>query len=78
MKIALKHKSLKDIVDQAGAITPKEYATVIHHQNQQAKMIAFKKSNFNCLKQTQARKTFVTTNLASMVSSPGKKAKQRE
>eukprot|EP00978_Attheya_sp_CCMP212_P039501 scaffold206093_cov35-Attheya_sp.AAC.2 len=34
LTIVLKHKSLKDIVAQAGAIAPKEYATAIHHQKQ--------------------------------------------
>eukprot|EP00978_Attheya_sp_CCMP212_P013313 scaffold33437_cov68-Attheya_sp.AAC.8 len=61
LTIALKHKSLKDIVAQAGAIIPKEYATAIHHQQQQTKMIAVAKSIGNCHKIAEDYKAFITT-----------------
>ena len=41
-------------------------------------MITVAKSNGNCRKQTEHSKTFVTTNLVSIVSSPRKKAKKHE
>ena len=41
-------------------------------------MIAVAKSNGNCCKQTEHRKYFVTTNLVSIFSSPGKKVKKHE
>jgi hypothetical protein len=78
LTIALKHKSLKDIVAQAGAIIPKEYVTAIHHQKQQTKMIAVAKSNGNLRRQTEDRKTFVINNLVSIVSSPGTKGQKHE
>eukprot|EP00978_Attheya_sp_CCMP212_P012464 scaffold31102_cov31-Attheya_sp.AAC.1 len=78
LTIALKHKSLKDIVAQAVAIIPKEYATAIRHQQQQTKMIAVAKSIGNCRKIAEDRKAFITTTLVSMVSSPGKKATKHE
>eukprot|EP00978_Attheya_sp_CCMP212_P041629 scaffold240978_cov74-Attheya_sp.AAC.1 len=67
-----------DIAAQAGAIIPKEYATAIHHQQQQTKMIAVAKSIGNCRKIAEDRKAFITTTLVSMVSSPGKKASKHE
>eukprot|EP00978_Attheya_sp_CCMP212_P042163 scaffold252519_cov39-Attheya_sp.AAC.1 len=78
LTIALKHKSLKDIVAQAGAIIPKEYTTAIHHQQQQTKMIAVAKSIGNCRKIAEDCKAFITTTLVSMVSSSGKKASKHE
>eukprot|EP00978_Attheya_sp_CCMP212_P010671 scaffold25989_cov51-Attheya_sp.AAC.1 len=41
-------------------------------------MIAVVKSNGNSRKQTEDRKTFVTTNLVSIVSSPGGKGQKHE
>ena len=74
LTISLIHNYLKDIVSQAGSITPTEYSTAI----QQTKMITVAKSNGNCRKQTEHSKTFVTTNLVSIVSSPRKKSKKHE
>eukprot|EP00978_Attheya_sp_CCMP212_P034636 scaffold146167_cov65-Attheya_sp.AAC.1 len=78
LMIALKHKSLKNMFAQAGAIISKEYTTAIHHQKQQTKMIAVAKSNGNSRKQTEDCKTFVTTNLVSIVSPPGKKGQKHK
>ena len=37
-----KHKSLKDIIAQAGYLVPKEYATAIHHQKHHTKILMCK------------------------------------
>ena len=78
LTIALKHKSLKDIVAQAGAIVPQTYVTAILHQEQKTKMIAAAKANGNSRKQTEDRKTFVTSNIVSIVSDAGDKPKKNE
>ena len=56
LMIALKHNSLKDIVDQAGSIIPNNYATAIHHQKQNTNIIAVVKSYGRCCKQIEDRK----------------------
>ena len=78
LTIALKHKSLKEIVAQAGAIVPKAYVTAIHHQEQKTKMISAAKANGNSRKLTEDRQTFVTSNIVSIVSDIGNKPKKHE
>ena len=78
LTIALKHKSLKEIVAQAGAIVPKAYVTAIHHQEQKTKMISAAKANGNSRKLTEDRQTFVTSNIVSIVSDTGNKPKKHE
>ena len=61
-----------------GAIFPKRYANEITRHEQKEKIFPHETSIVNKRKQIEDRKTFVVSNLVSIMSSPSKKAYQNE
>ena len=61
-----------------GTIFPKQYANVITRHEQKKRILYHAKSVGNKRKQTEDRKTFVISNIVSIVTSPSKKTDQNE
>ena len=61
-----------------GTIFPKRYANVITQHKQKKKILSHATSIGNKRKQTEDRKTFVISNIVSIVTSPSKKTDQNE
>ena len=61
-----------------GTILPKRYANVITRHEQKKKILSHATSIGNKRKQTEDRKTFVISNIVSIMSSPSKKIDQNE
>ena len=61
-----------------GTILPKRYANVITRHKQKKKRLSHATYVGNKRKQTENRKTFVISNIVSIVSSPSKKTDQNE
>ena len=78
LSIALNHREIASIVAVTGTILPKRYANVITRQEQKKKILSHATSIGNKQKQTEDRKTFVISNIVSIVSSPSKKTDQNE
>ena len=61
-----------------GTIFPKRYANVITRHEQKKKILSHATSVRNKRKQAEDRKTFVISNIVSIVASPSKKTDQNE
>ena len=61
-----------------GTIFPKQYANVITRHEQKKKMLSHATSIENKRKQTEDRKTFVISNIVSIVTYPSKKTDHNE
>ena len=61
-----------------GIIFPKLYANVITRHKQKKKILSHATSVGNKRKQTEDRKTFITSNIVSIVTSPTKKIDHNE
>ena len=61
-----------------GAISPKKYANAITRHEQKKKILYHATSVVTKRRQTEDRKTFVISNIVSIVSSPSKKADLNE
>ena len=65
-------------MEVTGTILPKRYANVITRHEQKKKILSHATSVGNKRKQTEDRKTFVTSNIVSIVTSPTKKKDHNE
>ena len=61
-----------------GTIMPKQYANVITRHEQKKNILSHATSVGNKQKQTEDRKTFVISNIVSIVTSPSKKTDHNE
>ena len=61
-----------------GTIFPKQYANVVTRHKQRKKILSHATSIGNKRKQTEDRKTFVISNIVSIVTSPSKKTDHNE
>ena len=77
LSIALNHKEIASIMAVTGTTLTKLYANVITRHKQKKKILSHAASVGNKRKQTEDRKTFVISNIVSIVSSPSKKKKSK-
>ena len=73
MSIVLNHREIASIMAVTGTILPKRYANIITRHEQKKKQLSHATSVGNKRKQTEDRKTFVISNIVSIVTSPTKK-----
>ena len=73
LSIALNHKEIASILVVNSTILPKRYANVITRHEQKKQILSHSTSVGNKQKQTEDRKTFVISNIVSIVTSPTKK-----
>ena len=78
LSIALNYREIASIMAVTGTILPKRYANVITRHEQKKKLLSHATSVGNKRKQTEDRKTFVISNIVSIVTSPSKKTDQNE
>ena len=78
MYIALNHRKIASIMAVTGTILPKRYSNVITRHEQKKKILSHATSVGNKQKQTEDRKTFVLSNIVSIVISPSKKTDYNE
>ena len=76
--IALNHREIASIMAVTGTILPKRYANVITRHEQKKKIFSHATSVGNKQKQTEDRKTFVISNIVSIVTYPSKKTDNNE
>ena len=76
LSIALNHIEIASIIAVTGTILPKQYANVITQHEQ--KKLSHAKSVGNKRKQTEDRKTFVISNIVSIVTCLTKKTNHNE
>ena len=76
LSIALNHREIASIMEVIGSILPKRYANVITRHEQ--KKLSHATSVGNKRKKTEDRKTFVISNIVSIVTSPTKKTDHNE
>jgi hypothetical protein len=75
LKSALTHKDVSTLMQFVGPIVPKECAAAIYQYQQIQRMISCSQVVGNKKRPSDDRKTFVYSNLVSVVSSPSKKSK---
>ena len=78
MSIALDHGEIAYIMAVTGTILPKRYANVITQNEQKKNILSHATSIGNKRKQTEDRKTFVISNIVSIVTSPTNKTDHNE
>ena len=78
MSIALNHREIAPIMAVTGTILPKLYANLITQHEQKKKILSHATSIGNKRKQTEDRKTFVVSNIMSIVTYPSKKTDHNE
>ena len=78
LSIALNHKDIASIMAVTGTIFSKQYANTITRHEQKKTILSHATSVGNKRKQIEDRKTFVISNIVSIVSSPSNKADQNE
>ena len=78
LSIALNHKEISFIMAVTGTILPKQHANVFTRHEQKKQIFSHASSVGNKRKQTDDRKTFVISNILSIVSSSSKKTDQNE
>ena len=78
LSIALNHREIASIIAVNGTILTKQYAIVITRHEQKKKILSHATSVGNKRRQTEDIKTFVISNIVSIVTSTSKKTDQNE
>jgi hypothetical protein len=75
LKHALTHKDVALLMHAVGPIVPKEYAAAIYQHQQKQRLITCAQAAGNKKRPCDDRKTFVYSNIVSVISSPNNKSK---
>ena len=78
LSITLNHREIVFIMAVTGTILPKRYANVITRHEKKKKILSHATSIGNKRQQTEDRKTFVISNIVSIVTYPSKKTYHNE
>ena len=76
--ISLNHREIASIMAVTGTILPKRYSNIITLHEQKKTILSHATSVGNKRKKTKDRKTFVISNIVSIVTSPSKKTDHNE